>query len=278
MVNYYGMKIDIFAIFAKEKTLGEIIVVTSLKGGVGKTVLSAGLAYRGASLGKRILAVDMDLGTGGLDIALGREDSVIPTYLDLLSGAVSAEDALLPGDDGLYFLSAPVFFNESSLNEISQENFNSLLDYLKGVFDLVIFDMPAGGGASFRFFEESGRVDQILLVSTAAPTSVRAAERCAMRLKNAEKAKLVLNSFRVTRPGDNPFGVVEVINRTSVPIIGVVPFEIGAEKALAKGVPLSGIPKSDAGKAIGNVFLRLTGEQVPLLDGVMKRKKRIRFY
>ncbi|MBE6712462.1 MAG: hypothetical protein E7580_02945 [Ruminococcaceae bacterium] len=272
------MKIDIYAIFAKEKALGEIIVVTSLKGGVGKTVLSASLAHRWADLGKRILAVDMDLGTGGLDIALGREDSVIPTFLDLLSGSVQAEDALLPGEDGVYFLSAPVFFNESSLDQVSQEHFNALLNYLKGVFDFVIFDMPAGGGAAFRFFEDSGLVDQILLVSTAAPTSVRAAERCAMRLKESEKAKLVLNSFRVTKPGDNPFGVVEIINRTSVPIIGVVPFDVGAEKALAKGIPLSGISKSDAGKAMGNICLRLEGEQIPLLTGVMKKKRRKRFY
>jgi len=272
------MKIGIFAIFAKEKTLGEIIVVTSLKGGVGKTVLSASLSHHFARLGKRILAVDMDLGTGGLDIALGREDSVIPTFLDLLSGSVSAEDALFPGDDGVYFLSAPVFFNESSLDQITQENFNLLLKYLRDVFDVVIFDMPAGGGASFRFFEDSALVDQILLVSTAAPTSVRAAERCAMRLKEADKAKLVINSFRVTKPGDNPFGVVEIINRTSVPIIGVVPFDSGAEKALAKGVPLASIPKSAAGKAIGNLCYRLCGETVPLLDGVMKKKRRIRFY
>ena len=258
--------------------MGEIIVVTSLKGGVGKTVLSSSLSYRLAHLGKRVLAVDMDLGTGGLDIALGREDSVIPTFLDILNGTVRTEDALFPGDDGVYFLSAPVFFNESSLDQISQENFNSLLDYLKSVFDVVIFDMPAGGGAAFHFFEESGRVNQILLVSTAAPTSVRAAERCAMRLKEAEKAKLVLNSFRVTKPGDNPFGVVEIIQRTSVPIIGVVPFDSGAEKALAKGLPLSAIPKSAAGKAIGNVCLRLMDEAVPLLDGVMKKKKRMRFY
>ena len=121
-------------------------------------------------------------------------------------------------------------------------------------------------------------MDQILLVSTAAPTSVRAAERCAMRLKQPEKAKLVLNSFRVSRPGDNPFGVVEIINRASVPILGVVPFDPGAEKALAKGIPLTGIRKSDAGKAICNVCSRLLGENVSLLHGVMKKKKRIRFY
>ncbi len=258
--------------------MGEIIVVTSLKGGVGKTVCSAGLAYDAARLGKRILAVDMDLGTGGLDIAMGREDTVLPTFIDLLTGKEEPDKALFPGDDGVYFLSAPIFFNEKSLDEVSQDNFDALLRYLRDSFDAVIFDMPAGGGAAFRFFEASGLVNQIILVSTAAPTSVRAAERCAMRLQEPEKAKLILNCFRTTNPSDNPFRVVEVIQRTSVPIIGVVPFESGAEKALAKGVPLTGLKKSAAGKAIGNIGRRLFGDKVPLLDGVLKKKKRFRFY
>lgn len=258
--------------------MGEIIVVTSLKGGVGKTVMSAGLAYAAAQSGKRVLAVDMDLGTGGLDIALGREDRVIPTFLDLLSGDVEASDALFPGDDGVSFLSSPVFFNESLLEEVTQESFNALLLYVRELFDLVIFDMPAGGGAAFPFLEASGLVNRILLVTTAAPTSVRAAERCAMRLKESEKAQLVLNCFRVSSPGDNPFRVMEVIERTSVPILGVVPFDSGAEKALAKGLPLTGVKKSKAGSAIENISLRLFGAHVPLLQGVMKRRRRLRFY
>lgn len=258
--------------------MGQIAVVTSLKGGVGKTLFSSSLALESARSGKRVLAVDMDLGTGGLDIAMGREDAVIPTFLDLALGSVSTDRALIPGDDGVYFLSAPVFFNETDLVGLTQEAFDGLLAFLKENFDLVIFDMPAGGGAAFRFFEETGLVDRIILVTTGAPTSVRAAERCAMRLKSPEKCKLVLNSFRITSPKDNTFGVTEVIERASVPIIGVVPFDPMAEKALARGIPMTGLKKSPAGRAVANIFLRLTGESVPLLDGVMARKKRIRFY
>lgn len=258
--------------------MGQIVVVTSLKGGVGKTLFSSSLALEAAMAGKRTLAVDMDLGTGGLDIAMGREDAVIPTFLDLALGAVSCERALLPGDDGVYFLSAPVFFNESDLKDLTQEAFDGLLAFFKENFDLVIFDMPAGGGAAFRFFEESSLVDRTVLVTTSAPTSVRAAERCAMRLKTPEKCKLVLNCYRLTSPKDNTFRVTEVIERASVPIIGVVPFDPSAEKSLAKGIPLTGMKKSPAGKAIGNIFLRLSGENVPLLDGVMARRKRLRFY
>lgn len=258
--------------------MGQIVVVTSLKGGVGKTLFSSSLALEAARAGKRTLAVDMDLGTGGLDIAMGREDAVIPTFLDLALGAVTCERALISGDDGVYFLSAPVFFNESDLVGLTQENFNGLLSYLKENFDLVVFDMPAGGGAAFRFFEETDLVDRTILVTTSAPTAVRAAERCAMRLKTPEKCKLVLNCFRLSSPKDNTFGVTEVIERASVPIIGVVPFDPSAEKALARGIPLTGMKKSLGGKAIGNIFLRLFGESVPLLDGVIARKKRIRFY
>lgn len=258
--------------------MGQVIVVTSLKGGVGKTVFSAGLAYELAQQGKRVLAVDMDLGTGGLDIALGREDSILPTFLDLLTGISKPEDALFPGDDGVYFLSAPVFFNESSLESVETEQFDALLSFLKEHFDAVIFDMPAGGGAAFRFLDGSELVSETILVTTSAPTAVRAAERCAMRLKSPEKTRLLLNCFHLSRPQDNPLRVVEIIRRASVPILGVVPFDPGAERALAKGTPLSANPKSAAGKSIRNVARRIMGDNVPLFDGVMKGKKRERFY
>lgn len=258
--------------------MGEIIVVTSLKGGVGKTVFSAGLSYAAAQRGKRVLAVDMDLGTGGLDIAMGREDTVSATLIDLLMGSVSADQALYPGDDGVYFLAAPVFFNESCLESVTQENFNALLTFLKENFDLVVFDMPAGGGSAFRFFEASHLVDLTALVTTPAPTAVRAAERCAMRLQEPEKLKLVINCYRVSHPGDNSFGIVEVIRRTSVPIIGVIPFDSGAEKALAKGVPLTGLKNSDGGRAISNITGRILEENIPLFQGVMAKKRRKRFY
>lgn len=258
--------------------MGQIIVVTSLKGGVGKTVFSAGLAYALAQKGKRVLAVDMDLGTGGLDIALGREDSVLPTLIDLIEGTARPEEALFPGDDGVFFLAAPVFFNEKSLENITTKAFCEMIAYLKSAFDVVIFDMPAGGGAAFPFLEECPDVDMTVLVTTSAPTAVRAAERCAMRLKTPEKTRLLLNSFHLTRPDDNPFRVIEVIHRTSVPIIGVVPFDSGAEKALAKGTPLSANRKSMAGKAIHNIAARLFRENVPLFSGVMPKGKRNRFY
>ena len=257
--------------------MGEVVVVTSLKGGVGKTMLSASLAYILARMGKRTLAVDMDLGTGGLDIALGRENEVASTFLDLLNHT-SADDAIWPGEDGVYFLAAPVFFNESSLNDVTQDAFDSALTYLKEHFDYIIFDMPAGGGAAFRYFDHSDLVDQVLLVTTAAPTSVRAAERCIMRLERQACAKLVLNGYRLTKPDENPFGIVEIIERASTPIVGVIPFDAGAEKALAAGRPLASFDKSRAGRALQNVALRLNGDSVPLLFGVMKRRKRHRFY
>ena len=258
--------------------MGQIIVVTSLKGGVGKTVFSAGLAFELARQGKRTLAVDMDLGTGGLDIALGREDTVSGTILDLLDGSAQPENLLFPGDDGVWFLAAPVFFNEASLHEVTQEKFNALLQYFKENFDVIVFDMPAGGGSAFRFFEESGMVDRTILVTTCAPTAVRAAERCAMRLREPEKIRLLLNCFRLSRPQDNPFRVTEVIHRASVPIIGVVPFDSGAEKALAKGIPLTGLKKSAAGLAIQNISGRILYENIPLFRGVMRKKRRNRFY
>jgi septum site-determining protein MinD len=267
-----------FCNHVKEFVLGNLIVVTSLKGGVGKTMFSAGLSFEAARLGKRVLAVDMDLGTGGLDIAMGREDEVCATLLDLLSGTVSAEQALIPGDDGVYFLSSPVFFNEASLSSVTFEAFQSLLSYLKEQFDLVVFDMPAGGGAAFRFFDESELVDLTVLVTTPAPTAVRAAERCAMRLHSPEKLKLLINCFRLNHPDENSFHILEVIRRTSVPIIGVVPYDNLADRALSRGVPLTGVKKSVGGNAIANITRRIFEETVPLLSGVLPKRKRSKFY
>jgi len=220
----------------------------------------------------------MDLGTGGLDIALGKEDEISTTLIDLLTGVVSTERALLPGDDGVYFLSAPVFFNDNCLDNVSQEGFNALLSYFKETFDFILFDMPAGGGAAFPFLEASSLVDLTLLVTTPAPTAVRAAERCAMRMKNPEKLKLILNSYRISRPNENASGVVEVIQKTSVPILGVIPFDSLAEKALVRGVPLTGMKKSVGGIAISNITDRILEESVPLFCGILSKKKRFRFY
>lgn len=258
--------------------MGQIVVVTSLKGGVGKTVFSAGLSYELAQKGLRVLAIDLDLGTGGLDIAMGRENSVLPTFPDLVLGNARVEDCLFPGDDGVFFLSSPVFFNEATLRSVRQENFNELLSYLKANFDFIIFDMPAGGGAAFPLIENSCLADITFLVTTSAPTSVRAAERCAMRLREPDKIKLILNCYHLSQPRDNAFSIVEIIHRASVPIFGVIPFDPSADSALARGVPLTVSKRCVAGKAITNVARRLQGESVPLFDGVMRRRKKIRFY
>ena len=258
--------------------MGEIFAVTSLKGGVGKTVFSAGLAFAFAQAGRRVLAVDLDLGTGGLDIALGRENMICATFPDLLLGNVPFDRAFVFGEDGIAFLSAPAFFNERDLEGVRQETVNRLLEAFKQEFDVVLFDMPAGGGAAFRFLEDSGLVDRTFLVTTSAPTAVRAAERCAARLREPEKCGLILNCYRLTKPEDNSFRILEVIRRTSVPIRGVIPFDALSEKALMRGIPLTGFSKSLAGKAISNIARRLGGESVPLLEGVMKKNKRERFY
>lgn len=261
----------------KEFAVGQITVIASIKGGVGKTVLAAGLAHSFAALGARVLAVDLDLGAGGLDLALGKENAVTPTLPDLVSGAVQPQ-RLTPDPDGITFLSAPVLFGTDPFAGVKQEDFDRTVALLKESYDQLIFDLPAGGGSAFPLLEQSGLADRILLVTTAAPTSVRAAERCAMQLKEPDKVRLILNAYRLSRPGDNVFPVTEIVQRAGVRIIGAIPWDPAAEKALAAGTPLSALPKSDGGRAIGNIALRLTGEEIPLFRGIASRRKRVRFY
>lgn len=258
--------------------MGTILTVTSLKGGVGKTTFSAGIAYALKKYGKRVLAIDMDFGAGGLDIALGNEDTVVSSFLDIVNGKCELSDALVKDNNGIYFLSAPVFYTESECSSVSQENFDSLLKILRDSFDFVIFDMPAGGGEMFSFFENCPYCNMAIIVSTSSATSVRAAEKCAIKIKGFDEVKLLINCFRTSSPKDNSFGILEMISRISVPIIGVVPYDENAEKALLQGIPLSKKKSSDAGIAMCNVAKRLRGKNVFLLDGIMKRKSRNKYY
>ncbi len=276
-VIIYKLKNKVRLPHGKESEVGQITAVASIKGGVGKTVVSAGLAFAFASLGARALGVDLDLGAGGLDLALGREDMLLPTLADVIRGDFSEND-LFPGADGVAFLSAPVAFGADPFAGVKQEDFDRALLFLKDRFDQIVLDLPAGGGSAFPYLERSGLADRILLVTTSSPASVRAAERCAMQLSEPEKVRLVLNAYRLSRPDDNAYPVTEIIRRAGVRIIGAVPMDPGAEKALMAGTPLTAVPKSPAGKAISNIALRLTGEEVPLLDGVLRRGKRVRFY
>ena len=262
------------------RKMSRVVMIASYKGGVGKTTLSSGLAYVAARHENRVAALDMDLEFGGLDIALGEENSAGASVADALRGRCSWEAALTPcAADGLFLMSSPMSLNDS-MADVTQEIVDALMWELKKSNDLVLLDMPAGGGPLFEKLAACPWVDEVILVSTDAPTALRTAEKCGMRLAqvSSKRVRLAINCYRVDRPEENSAGILDILDTVSVPVIGVIPFDAKVSGALRQGRPITAMEGSPAAGAIENIFLRLAERQIPLLQGIVKKRKRNKLY
>lgn len=255
------------------------ILVTSCKGGVGKSTVSANLANALVKRGKKVLLVDMDLGNRSLDIMLGFEDNVLFDICDLAAGRVSAERVLIRSEEreGLYFCPAPYLYND----ELTAESLNGALVALEEFCapDYTILDTSGGADCSVRLSAECAK--RAIIVTTPAPTAVRAAEKSGDLLvgHGVEDLMLVVSGMETDpRNAGEHYGVNEMIDRTSVRILGIVPRD-GKLALLGERGLLCGENKklkAISEKAFENIAARLDGEQVPLLHkvrGIRNRKK-----
>ena len=260
--------------------MSKLVMVCSYKGGVGKTTLSAALAHVAALNENRVIAVDLDLEFGGLDIALGAENAVGGSFLDLLRPDGDPASLLLPCQpDNLSLVAAPMAVDQD-LHAVEPAQVERALGLLKAQADLVVLDMPAGGGPLFEKLATSRALDEILLISTDAPTSLRSAEKCGVRLGHisGKPVRLCVNCYNVNTPRSNQAGLFSILETVCLPAIGVIPFDPAVASSLSRGVPVTAVENSLAGTAIENIFYRLAGEQVPLLDGILSKRKRKKLY
>ena len=263
--------------------MGKIIMVSSLKGGVGKTTVTAALAHSLAKMGFSTLAVDMDFGVRSLDIALGHENSASPSCWDVMMG-MSSVGVAAESDarhDKLYFMSAPMNVNAENAPSLTQKLLNNFLRSVKQEFDYVILDMAAGTGRLLDMVRDSGDVSLSLIVCTQNAASIRAAEKLGAELYNTgeEKIRLIINSFdpALVGKGDN-ISITDIINHSSVMLLGVVPYDKRVELLLSSGKTVIEDKRSKAGIAIGNIARRITDECVGLLEGVFPKRKRYKLY
>lgn len=260
--------------------MSKINVVLSLKGGVGKTTLCAALAYNSACMGKRTLAVDMDFGVRSLDLAMGHQDCLSANVYDVIMKNSTLEDAVVKDgrSENLFFLSAPSAFDGDDLDE---ELFLAFLENAKRCFDEVYLDMAAGKSRALEICAVSQSIDCALVISSHNDSSIRAAEKLGMFLadNNIENINLIINSFNCKQTSKKTApGIVEIIERSAVKLIGVVPFDEGVEEQLRRGEMISCNKKSPAGRATLNISRRLVGASVPLLEGVVQKKSRFKLY
>lgn len=261
--------------------MGEAIVISSGKGGVGKTTTSANIGTALALNGKKVCLVDGDIGLRNLDVMMGLENRIIYDLVDVIEGECRLQQALIKDKrfDHLFLLPAK---QTKDKNAIQPEQMEALITELKQDFDYVIIDCPAGIEQGFR--NAVVGADQAIVVTVPEPTAVRDADRV-IGLLEKEKAgspKLIINRIRygMIKQGDM-LDVDDVIQQLGIEILGIVPDDEGVMKASKDGEPIVMNHESKAALAYRNIGRRILGDQVPLLNleepqmGFMKKVKRL---
>lgn len=243
--------------------MGQVVAITSGKGGTGKTTLCAAVATCLAAEGQRVLCIDVDLGLRNLDISLGMAELAPISFADVLTGRYSLKDAAPhPEIPGLYLLTSPV---ADMGDHIRFQDFGQMLQTARERFDYCLIDSPAGIGNGFRFATLFS--DRVLLVATPDPASLRDAARTADLLEqmSRDNVKLVINRVTPSLFRRLRWTVDDIMDEVGVPLFGLIPNDENVVLAAAANQPL--ICRTDRGAALGclHVARRLQGRKVPLL-------------
>jgi septum site-determining protein MinD len=258
--------------------MGEAIVVTSGKGGVGKTTTTANIGTALALLGKKVCLVDTDIGLRNLDVVMGLENRIIYDLVDVIEGRCRLGQALIKDKrfDQLYMLPAA---QTKDKHAVSPEQVKGLILELKKDYEYVIIDCPAGIEQGFK--NAIAGADRAIVVTTPENAAVRDADRI-IGLLEADKIKnpkLVINRIRpqMMKNGDM-LDIDEICAVLSIDLIGIVPDDEYVIKAANMGVPTVMNPNSKAAIAYRNIARRILGDNIPLMSlddkaGMFKRVK-----
>jgi len=246
--------------------VGEAIVVTSGKGGVGKTTTSANIGTALALQGKRVCLVDTDIGLRNLDVVMGLENRIIYDLVDVVEGRCKVHQALVKDkrfDDLLYLLPAAQTADKTA---VKPEQMKKLVEDLKQEYDYIIIDCPAGIEQGYK--NAVAGADRAIVVTTPEVSAVRDADRVIGLLEKEEgiePPRLVINRIRshMMKNGDM-LDVDEVTTHLSIDLIGIVADDDEVIKASNHGEPIAHNPNSKASIAYRNIARRILGESVPL--------------
>lgn len=238
------------------------IVVTSGKGGTGKTSLVGGVGSCLAALGKQVLCVDMDVGLRNLDITLGMTDLAVMDFTDVVSGRcpLSRAAARHPQIAGLFLLTAPLSLEP----EVTASRIRALVEEAKERFDVVLLDCPAGLGSGFQL--AASAADRGIVVSTTDPSALRDAQRTVMALTpQVPLLHLVMNRVEPRLVRKLHTNLDKAMDAAGLPLLGVVPEDSKVALAAGAGKPLILTAHRGAALAYLNIAKRLMGQKVPLM-------------
>lgn len=254
--------------------MGEVIVVTSGKGGVGKTTVTANLGASLAKEGKKVILVDTDIGLRNLDVVMGLENRIVYNLVDVVEGTCRVKQAVIRDKryPSLFLLPSAQTRDKSC---VTPEQMIALTGELKEQYDYVLLDCPAGIEQGFKnAIAGAGRA---IVVTTPEVSAIRDADRIIGLLESAgfRRIHLIVNRIRpdMVRRGDM-LSVRDVVDILSVELLGAVPDDEQIVIHANHGEPLT-VRDGLAGVAFENIGRRIMGEEVPYLN--LEAKKSIFF-
>ena len=246
--------------------MGKVIVITSGKGGVGKTTTTANVGTGLALLGKRVVMIDTDIGLRNLDVVLGLENRIVYDIVDVVRENCKLKQALIKDKrlEGMFLLPAAQTKDKTAVTE---EQMKKLCADLKEDFDYVLVDCPAGIEHGFK--NAIAGADEAIVVTTPEISAVRDADRIIGLLEAAElrNPKLIINRIRqkMVKAGDM-MSIEDMLEILAIDLLGIVPDDDAIVISTNKGEPTVLDEKSLPGQAYRNISRRITGEEVPLMN------------
>jgi septum site-determining protein MinD len=248
--------------------MSRIIVITSGKGGVGKTTVTANLGMTLAKMGHRVALVDGDFGLRNLDLLLGLENRVIYTAVEVLAGECRLDQALVRDkrQPGLVLLPAT---QNRKAEMITPNHMKWMVGELANQFDFVLIDSPAGIEMGFK--NAIAAAQEALIVTTPEISAVRDADRVIglLEANNISPARLIVNRLRPTMVDASEMMSVEDVSEIlAIQLIGVIPEDERVITSTNRGEPLvlETNSTSKAAQAFDNIAHRLCGEKTPYMD------------
>ncbi|HIS28871.1 MAG TPA: septum site-determining protein MinD [Candidatus Avamphibacillus intestinigallinarum] len=244
--------------------MGEAIVITSGKGGVGKTTTSANIGTALALMDKKVCLIDTDIGLRNLDVVMGLENRIIYDIVDVIEGRCRLKQALIR-DKRFEDLSLLPAAQTSDKTSVTSEGMREIITELKTEYDYIIIDCPAGIEQGFQ--NAIAGADRAIVVTTPEKSSVRDADRIIglIEQEDIEAPSLLINRIRnhMMQSGDM-LDIDEIVQILSIDLIGIVTDDDEVIKASNKGEPVAFHPKSKPSIAYRNIARRILGESVPL--------------
>ncbi len=245
---------------------GVVITITSGKGGVGKTTTVANLASALALAGKRVIAVDGDIGLRNLDLVMGLENRIMYDLVDVVEQRCALPQALIRDQraKSLYLLPAAQTRDKA---DVRPDQMQTICRELRQMADYVLIDSPAG--IEHGFHNVVAPADRILIVTTSDVSALRDADKVIYLLERDWKRQpgLIVNRYNsvLARAGEMR-GIDDILDILSIDLLGVVPEDKDIGLTTDRGVPAVFNKRMHAAQAYRNIAQRIMGNNVPLMD------------